>query len=65
MEFQDSLNGLMAVTPLSKAIGRIVKQWLKDGVQEAANHLLSDPVPNRRDAEGSELLFILGNPGAS
>src|SRR5688572_22949881 len=51
----------MAVAPLAKAKRRRMEQGFKDRVQEAANHLLSDPIANSWNAERAKLRFILGN----
>ena len=51
----------MAVALLAKAKRRRMEQGFKDRVQKAANHLLSDPIANCRNAERTKLRFILGN----
>src|SRR5215471_20695824 len=51
----------MAVPLLTKAKGGGMEQRFKDRVQETANHLLSDPIANGRNAKRAELRVILGN----
>jgi len=42
-----------------------MEQGFKDGGQEAANHLLSDPISNRWNTEGAKLRLIFGNEHTS
>jgi hypothetical protein len=44
----------MTVASWTEAEGRLVEQRLENRVQEAANHLLSDPIANRGDTERAE-----------
>jgi len=42
-----------------------MEQGFKDGGQEAANHLLSDPISNRWNTEGAKLRLIFRNEHTS
>lgn len=42
-----------------------MEQGFKDGGQEAANHLLSDPISNRWNTEGTKLRLIFWNENTS
>ena len=42
-----------------------MEQGFKDGGQEAANHLLSHPIPNRWNTEGAKLRLLLRNEDTS
>ena len=55
----------MTVALLAKAKRRRMEQGFKDRVQEAANHLLGDPIADCWNAERARLRFILGNEDAS
>jgi len=61
VKLQHALNGQMAIAVGPEAKGRIVKQGFEDRREEAANHLLSNPIPNGRNAERAELRIVLRN----
>jgi len=55
----------MTVPPGTKTIRRPVELAFEDGSQEAANHILSHPVSNGRDAEWPFLRWGFGDIGTS
>jgi hypothetical protein len=54
----------MAVTLLPETKRVLMKQSFEDGLKESSNHFLSDPIPNRGNAERAALVFFLGDIGS-
>jgi hypothetical protein len=44
------LDGLVSIAESSEAVRSIVELGLEDPINESADHLLGDPIPNSRDA---------------
>lgn len=61
VKLKDPFDSRVAVTIGPEAKGRVMEPRFEDGRQETANHLLSDPIANRRNAEGAKLLIVLWN----
>jgi len=56
---KDMLQGHVTIASWTEAVGRIVKQRFEDGSQQTPKHLLSDPIPHRRDSQ-CELHMVQG-----
>src|SRR3989454_7956625 len=65
MELENRLQSHMAVASLAEAEGRRMEQGFEDRVQEAANHLLGDPIADCWNAEGAKLRLIFRDEVAS
>src|SRR6266481_3173803 len=61
MEHQHPVQCLVAVASRAEAEGRVVKQRLKDGMEQSAKSLLRHPISNRGDTQRAELARLLGN----
>ena len=61
MEFQDPLDGQVAVTLGPETIGVVVEDPLEERTQEEPQHLLSNTVAHRGDAEWTGLAVSLGD----
>ena len=59
VKLQHALNSQMAIAVGPEAKGRIVKQGFEDRGEETANHLLSDPIANGRNAQRAQLRIVL------
>src|SRR3990172_6057171 len=60
-EFEHPLDRLMTTSARPEAVRVVVKLSLEDRVQEATNHLLSDPITHSRDSQRPKLAGAFGN----
>jgi hypothetical protein len=61
MVFENLLHRLVAVTSLAEAEGRVMKQPLEDGVEQASQDFLSHSVANGGDTQRAELSRLFRN----
>ena len=55
MVFKHLGQGHVTIASGTEAVGRLVKQRLEDGSQQAPKHLLSNPIANRRNTQRAQL----------